>query len=177
MDDSFFHFQITQIDKFANPNVAWSLVISFALGNLFQYPIKCAAPAVEVNSAKEFVAYWQAAFGYPPKSTFVLNIRSGNISIIGLSAGSVRRNFVPSVYTAMSHLNATRSSIRSTKEPFVSESNHSHKTPLVWVGIHESTGRLHSDQTGSLPVLGKHKERYLFIMLDETSNFIYMLWH
>ena len=75
----------------------------------------------------------------------------------------------------MGHLDATRSNIRSTKEPFVSEENHPHKTPLVWVAIHESTGRMHSDQTGSLPVLGKHKERYLFIMFDETSN-LSMLW-
>ena len=62
---------------------------------------------------------------------------------------------------------------QATKAPFVSEKNHPHKTPLVWLGIHVSTGRMHSDQTGSVPVPGNHKEQYLFIMFDETSNFIY----
>jgi hypothetical protein len=166
-------FKPSKITKSPNSKVAWSTTIAPALDNRCAYPTKCAAPAVEVNSVKEFVAYWHAAFGYPSKSTFVRNIRNGNIAIDGLSVGSVRRNFVPSVYTAMGHLDATRSNIRSTKEPFVSESSHPHTTPLVWVAIHESTGRLHSDQTGSLPVLGRHKERYLFIMFDETSNFIY----
>jgi hypothetical protein len=85
-----------------------------------------AQPAVEVNNRKDFVSYWHAAFGFPSKSTFVRNILNKNISIEGLTASSVRRNFVPSVYTAMGHLDATRSNIRSTKEPFVSESSHPH---------------------------------------------------
>ena len=46
--------------------------------------------------------------------------------------------------------------------------------PLEWVGIHESTGRLHSDQTGALPVLGKHKEKYLAIFFDESTNYIHV---
>jgi hypothetical protein len=73
----------------------------------------------------------------------------------------------------MGHLDATRSNIRSTKVPFVSEANHPHKIPLLWVDLHKSTGRLHSDQTGELPVLGKHKERYLAIFFDEESNYIH----
>jgi hypothetical protein len=32
---------------------------------------------------------------------------------------------------------------------------------------------MHSDQTGALPILGKHKEKYLVILFDEGSNFIY----
>ena len=79
---------------------------------------------------------------------------------------------MPSVFTAMGHLDATRSNIRSTKVPFVSEANHSHKTPLVWMGVHEPTGRVHSDQTGALPILGKNKERLIAIFFDETSNYI-----
>ena len=133
---------------------------------------RLAYPAVEVNNQKDFVAYWHAAFGYPSKSTFVRNILNGNINITGLSAATVRRNFVPSVFTAMGHLDATRSNIRSTKVPFVSEANHSHKTPLVWMGVHKPTGRVHSDQTGALPILGKNKERLIAIFFDETSNYI-----
>ena len=67
-----------------------------------------AHPAVEVNNQRDFVAYWHAAFGYPSKSTFVRNILNGNINIAGLSAATVRRNFVPSVFTAMGHLDAIR---------------------------------------------------------------------
>ena len=74
----------------------------------------------------------------------------------------------------MGYLDATRSNIKSTKLPFASEKEHPHKIPLVWVGIHESTGRLHSDQTGALPVLGKHKEKYLAIFFDESSNYIHV---
>ena len=134
---------------------------------------KFAQPAVEVNNQREFVAYWHAAFGYPSKTTFVSNILNGNIVIDGLSVTTVRRNFSPSVFTAMGHLDATRSNIKSTKLPFTSEIEHPHKIPLVWIGIHESTGRMHSDQTGALPILGKHKEKYLVIFFDEKSNFIH----
>ena len=37
---------------------------------LFQKPVASAAPAVEVNSPAQFVAFWHAAFGYPTKSNF-----------------------------------------------------------------------------------------------------------
>ena len=94
-------FKSSKITKSPNSKVAWSTVIAPALGNRVEYPTKRAAPAVEVNSAKEFVSYWHASFGYPSKSTFVRNILNKNISIDGLTASSVRRNFVPSVYTAM----------------------------------------------------------------------------
>ena len=130
-------FKPSKITKLPNSKVAWSTIIAPALGNMIQSVDRVAQPAVEVNNKRDFVSYWHAAFGYPSKSTFVRNIRNGNIAIDGLSAGSVRQNFVPSVYTAMDHLDATRSNIRSTKEPFVSEENDPHKTPLVWVAIHE----------------------------------------
>ena len=95
--------------------------------------VKFAQPAVEVNSRVDFVRYWHAAFGFPTKTTFVSNILNGNICIDGLSVGTVRRNFVPSIFTAMGHLDATRANIKSTKLPFISEKDHSHKTPLVWI--------------------------------------------
>ena len=132
-------------------------VVTAARAGASKPTTKLAQPAVEVNSKREYVSYWHSAFGFPSKSTFVRNILNGNINIDGLSATAVKRNFTPSGFTAMGHLDATRSNIKSTKLPFVSEKEHPHKTPLVWVGIHESTGRLHSDQTGALPILGNIK--------------------
>ena len=80
-----------------------------------------ASPVVEVNNKKEYVAYWHATFGYPSKTSFIRNIRNKNIMIDGLTVESVRRNFVPSVFTAMGHLDATRSNIKSTKPENASE--------------------------------------------------------
>ena len=121
----------------AKLNSGLPFVAAAAMSGASAPATKFAQPVVEVNSQKELVAYWHSAFGFPSKSTFIRNIINGNIKIDKLTATSVRRNFTPSVYTAMGHLDATRSNIRSTKEPFVSETKHPHKTPLLWVGIHE----------------------------------------
>ena len=120
------------------------------------------------------MAFWHATFGYPSKSSFIKNIRNGNISVDGLSTALARKFFTPSVCTAFGHLDATRSNIKSTKEKFQSEANHEHKQPLIWMGLHESTGRLHSDQTGQVPIFGRHNEKYISIFLMSPQT-IYML--
>ena len=110
-------------------NSGLTSVATAAMAGASKPTTKLAQPAVEVNSKREFVSYWHSAFGFPSESTFVRNILNGNINIDGLSATAVKRKFTPSVYTAMGHLDATRSNIKSTKMPFVSERDHPHKIP------------------------------------------------
>ena len=119
---------------------------------LFQKPTKSASPAVEVNSPAQFVAFWHAAFGYPTKSAFIRHIRNGNILVDGLTIEIVRFFFVPSVFTALGHLDATRANIKSTKEKTkLSEKKESHQ-PSIFVSTYITTGRVHVDQ----------KERYQY---------------
>ena len=86
----------------------------------------------------------------------------------------VRQHFVPSVFTTLGHLDATRSNIKSTKERVKSENKQEHKRPPIWIAMHQCTGRLHGDQTGELPVLGRNKEKYLSVFYDENSNYIHV---
>jgi hypothetical protein len=124
---------------------------------LFQKPVASAAPAVEVNSPAQLVSFWHAAFGYPTKSSFIRHIRNGNIKVDGLSMEVVRKHFVPSIYTALGHLDATRANIKSTKDQIKPEKKIPEQ-PSIFVATYETTGRVHGDQTGALPVMGRHKE-------------------
>ena len=85
----------------------------------------------------------------------------------------VGRHFTPSPFTAYGHLDATRANVHSTKQQVKSARNSDSKQHTIWVDIHKSTGRLHTDQTGQLPVLGRNKEKYIAIFLDEATNYIH----
>ena len=132
---------------------------------VFQKPVAAASPAVEVNNSAQFVSFWHAAFGYPTKTAFIRNIRNGNISVDNLTANLVGKHFSPSPFTSFGHLDATRSNIKSTKQLHIATKSLDHKRPLLWTSVHESSGRLHSDQTRQLPVLGRHRERFLAIFI------------
>ena len=140
---------------------------------IFQPKNQSASPAVEVNNKQEFVLFWHAAFGYPTKSSFIRNIKNGNIQIDNLTAETVRKHFVPSIFTAYGHLDATRSNIKSTKKQTKSGNNTNPEQPSIWIDVHKSTGRLHTDQTGQLPVLGRNNEKYIAIYFDESTNYIH----
>jgi hypothetical protein len=140
---------------------------------IFQPKSQSASPAVEVNNKQEFVSFWHAAFGYPTKSSFIRNIKNGNIQIDNLSAELVRKHFVPSIFTAFGHLDATRSNIKSTKAETKTTKQSDHVRPLIWLAVQESVGKLHADQTGPLPILGRHKEKYISIFYDEHTNYIH----
>ena len=132
-----------------------------------------ASPAVEVNNPTQLVAYWHAAFGFPTKSSFIKNIRNGNILVDKLTAISVGKYFTPSPFTAYGHLDATRSNVKSTKRITRAKSTVEYMRPLIWTDVLESKGRLHSDQTGQLPVLGRHNEKYIAIFFDDSTNYIH----
>ena len=106
---------------------------------IFQQPIASAMPAVEVNSPAQFVAFWHASFGYPTKSSFIRHIRNGNIKVDGLTLEVVRKHFVPSIYTALGHLDATRANIKSTKEKVKPENKESHLQPSISVSTYTTT--------------------------------------
>ena len=42
------------------------------------------------------------------------------------------------------------------------------------MGLHESTGRLHSNQTGQVPMLGRHGEKCISLFFYESSNYIHV---
>ena len=140
---------------------------------LFQKPTKSALPVVEVNSPAQFVAFHHAALGYPTKSSFIRHIRNGNILIHGLTMEVVRKHFVPSVFTALEHLDATRANIKPTKERVKPDKNKAEEKPSIIVATYTTTGRVHADQTGALPVLGRHKEKIISIFFDEATNYIH----
>ena len=85
---------------------------------------------------------------------------AGNIKVDGLTL-----EVVPSVCTALGHLDATRANIKSTKEKSKPEKKKADSAQLIWIAVHESTGRLHGDQTGQLSVLKRHKEKFYLYFL------------
>ena len=77
-------------------------------------PPGLAAPAVRLQSKEEFVKYWHACLGFPPKATFVLALKDF-LTVPGLSAEDVKKYLPNSVNTALGHLDATRQNIQSTR--------------------------------------------------------------
>ena len=62
---------------------------------------------------------------------------------------------------------------KSTKERAKSDKKNAHEKQSIWVATYNTTGRLQGDQTGALPILGRHKEEYISIFYDESSNYIH----
>ena len=140
--------------------------------SLFQHSSPSASPAVEVNSPVQFVQFWHAAFGYPTKTLFIRNINNGNIKVSGLTSEIVRKHFMPSIVAVLGHLDATRSNVKSTKPKVKVAVTKDNSKSSVWIAVQESMGRLHGDQTGQLPVLGRHREKYLaFFLMNLLTTF------
>ena len=93
--------------------------------------------------------------------------------IDGLTLEVVRKNFVPSIFTALRHLDATRANVKSTKERVKAAAKNEITVPSILVSTYTATGRVHADQTGALPVLGRHKEKFISIFYDESTNYIH----
>ena len=123
-------------------------------------------------SPTQFVSFWHAALGYPTKSSLIRHIRNGNIMIDGLTLEVVRKHFVPSIFTALGHLDATRANVKSTKERLKPAKNEITVSSIL-VTTYTTTGRVHADQTGAQPVLGRLKENLISIFFDEATNYIH----
>ena len=140
--------------------------------NIFKTQSSLAAsPAVRLQNREQFVRYWHACFGFPSKTTFLKALNTF-LLVPGLSASDVKKYLPNIVNTALGHLDATRKNIMSTKIKLANEKDVS--PPAVWMTSHELTGRVHSDATGALPIVGYNKAKYLIIFFNEDNGYIHL---
>ena len=90
----------------------------------------------------------------------------------GLSAVDIKKHLPNIVNTALGHLDATRKNILSTKIKVPNEKDST--PPALWMTMHECTGRVHSDLTGAMPIVGYNKAKYIIIFYCEDTNYIHI---
>ena len=127
----------------------------------------------------ELAQWLHAAAFSPARSTFISAIQNGHFqSWPGLTEKLVRKHLPPSMAEAKGHLDAMPKNTASTK-PNVSfftppQEPDNKPTHEIYVALWEHTGRSYSDQTGAFPVQSSRGTKYLFVMYDHDSNYIFV---
>ena len=142
-----------------------------------------ACSAYEDQAVPALIRYLHACAGYPTKDTWIKAINAGYyISWPGLTAARVRRYLPKSEETAVGHLKAARSHLRSTRPKIDSPEIRTALNKVRNLRHHlVSTQELEqdwkhktaSDQTGRFPLTSRRGHKYIMILYDYDTNYIF----
>jgi hypothetical protein len=142
-----------------------------------------ACSAYEEQAVPALIRYLHACAGYPTKATWIKAINAGYyITWPGLTAARVRQFLPKSEETAAGHMTAQRSNVRTTKPPENSPELRSALQKVRNLRLHllstkeleqEWKHKTASDQTGRFPLTSRRGHKYIMILYDYDTNYIF----
>lgn len=133
-----------------------------------------AAMTVPATTTARRVAFFHAALGSPPLSTFVQAVRRGYVTFPALTVDAISAHPPNTVATAKGHLDQTRQRPRTATRDIPPPSRQksgggprpAHMTAIT---------ALHTDATGDLPVVSRAGNRFLMIFLLAETGYIHVV--
>ena len=164
---------VTGINQHHGLNVTQPL----GLGLGRQRPLLAFNTHEHASSVPGLIHYLHACAGFPKADTWIKAINAGHyIGWPGLTASRVRKYLGQNEITAMGHLKLQRQGVRSTSKG----GNTSRPTALtlgrrrnVAVGSTPLKGIMGTDQTGRLPITSRRGHKYIFVLCDMDTGYIY----
>ena len=162
----------------------YDLTQPLGLGLANQRP-HAALSAYEKHTIPQLVRYLHACAGYPTTDTWCQAINRGYyLGWPGLSASRVRMHLPKSEITAIGHQKLTRQGVRSTKKDSTNSKGEAvrktsktggrrRNVKVCSVPLKELKGIIGTDQTGRFPVDSDRGHKYIFILSDIDTNYIY----
>ena len=137
-----------------------------------------ALSAYKIHNIPKLVQFLHACAGFPTTTTWLQAINRGYfMGWPGLTTARVRRHLPESEITTKGHLQLVRQNQRSTKEvdpPRVTNTlGRRRNVGACSMQLSELKGLIGTDQTGRFPITSGRGHKYIFILCDVDTNFIY----
>ena len=142
-----------------------------------------ALSAYQPQSLSTLIHYLHACAGYPTKATWIQAINRGYyIGWPGLTASRVQKYLGKSEETTMGHMRLVKQGVRSTSKGEKDNTTSKGERPTshtigrqrhVSVCAVPLTGVIGTDQTGRFPTTSARGHKYLFILFDVDTDYIY----
>lgn len=151
------------------------------------------AHALTIRTVPALIDFYHITLGAPPISSWIKGIDNGWFtSWPGLTSARVRKYCANKPQTTYGHMQLLRQHVDSTKEtlPYANETVKSsptdqpvdararskhHYVETHIIETHDPTNMIALDITGRYPVTSRRGHKYVFVLLDRDTNYIYLV--